>query len=186
MVAIGAGLGRATTRAGDGIPRCGSARRLLIRSSRSWVTIDNQPRLTFFGQIDCRSRSGPQANRRERRATKVVTRPIVFRDGQVVRKRVEIVRSHIRLTSRLSRGRRAKRGGSCKRRTCRRGLEALVRPHGFASATSACMASRGKTFALTRSTAPGFGMTTSQQTRLDHRLRFRVFDGETALWFEQR
>src|SRR5215470_13999685 len=52
VVAIGTGLRRTATRPGDGVPRCYPARRLLIRASRSWVAIDDEPRSTFFGQID--------------------------------------------------------------------------------------------------------------------------------------
>src|SRR5262245_7312888 len=64
VVAIGTGLRRTATRPGDGVPRCYPARRLLIRASRSWVAIDDEPRSTFFGQIDLQPGSSPQADRR--------------------------------------------------------------------------------------------------------------------------
>src|SRR5215475_3972229 len=101
VVAIGTGLRRTTTCPGDGVPRCYPTRRLLIRASRSWVAIDDEPRSTFFGQIDHHPGSSPQRNRRKHRPTKVVTRSIVFRDGQVLWKRVKIVSSHMWLTSNI-------------------------------------------------------------------------------------
>src|SRR5215813_3510546 len=95
VVAIGTGLRRTATRPGDGVPRCYPAGRLLIRASRSWVAIDDEPRSTFFGQIDDQPRSSPQADPWEHRPTKAITRSIVFRDGQVLGKRVKIISSHI-------------------------------------------------------------------------------------------
>src|SRR5262245_53979274 len=95
VVAIGARLGRAAACPGDGIPRFAAARRLLIGTSRSWVAKDNQPSVTLRGQIDRESGRRFQPNRWEHRPTKVITRSIVFRDGQVLRKGVEIVCSHI-------------------------------------------------------------------------------------------
>ena len=52
LVAIGAGLGRTPTGAGDGVPRRFPTKRCLIWSPGSRVTIDNQPRLTLFGKIN--------------------------------------------------------------------------------------------------------------------------------------
>src|SRR5215470_16652944 len=100
VVLIGTGLRRTTACPGDGVPCCRPARRLLIRASRSWVAIDDEPRSTFsrstfFGQIDQQPGSSPQADRREHRPTKVITRSIVFRDGQVLWKRVKVVSSHM-------------------------------------------------------------------------------------------
>src|SRR5262245_58447374 len=98
VVAIGTGLRRTTTRPRDGVPRCRPARRLLIRASRTWVAIDDEPRSTFLGQIDHQPGSSHQANRREHRPAKVITRSIVFRDAQVLWQRVKIVSSHMWLT----------------------------------------------------------------------------------------
>src|SRR5262245_44692995 len=98
VVAIGTGLRRATTRPRDGVPRCYPGRRLLCRASRAWVALDDAPRSTFFGQIALQPGSTPQADRREQRPTKVITRSIVFRDRQVLGKRVKIVSSHRWLT----------------------------------------------------------------------------------------
>src|SRR5215472_15358685 len=94
VVPIGTALRRTTTCPGDGVPRCRPAGRLLIRASRSWVAIDDEPQSTFFGQIDQQPGSSPQADRREHRPTKVITRSIVLRDGQVLWKRVKVVSSH--------------------------------------------------------------------------------------------
>src|SRR5215471_5099141 len=102
VVAIGTGLRCTATCPGDGVPRCYPARRLFIRASRSWVAIDDEPRSTFFGQIDLQPGSSPQADRREHRPTKVITRSIVFRDRQVLGKRVKIVSSHRWLTREFS------------------------------------------------------------------------------------
>src|SRR5262247_3136892 len=101
VVPIGTGLRRTTTCPGDGVPRCQAPGRLLIGAPRSWVAINDQPRSTFLGQIDHQLGSSPQRNRREHQPTKVVTRSIVFRDGQVVWKRVKIVSSHMWPTSNI-------------------------------------------------------------------------------------
>src|SRR5262249_51316953 len=75
VVPIGTGLRRTTTCPGDGVPRCRPTRRLLIRASRTWVAIDDEPRSTFLGQIDHQPGSSPQANRWEHRPAKLITRP---------------------------------------------------------------------------------------------------------------
>src|SRR5262249_1411151 len=60
VVPIGTGLRRTTTCPGDGVPRCRPAERLLIRTSRSWVAIDDEPRSTFLGQTDHQPGRSPQ------------------------------------------------------------------------------------------------------------------------------
>src|SRR5262245_17166416 len=95
MVAIGTGLRRTPSRPGNSVPCRHSAGRVLIRASRSWVAIDDQPRSAFLGQIDDRPGGGDQANRRERRSTKVITRAVVFGGGQIAGKGVEIVSPHV-------------------------------------------------------------------------------------------
>jgi len=94
VIPVGTGLRRTTACPGDRVPRCRSAQRLLIRSPGSWVAVDDEPRSTFLGQIDRRPGSRPQANRREHRPTKAITRSVVLRDGQVLGERIEIVSSH--------------------------------------------------------------------------------------------
>src|SRR4029434_4001944 len=93
VVAIGTGLWRTPTGPGNGVPGCHPARRFLTRTSRSRVAIDDEPRSTFFGQIDYQTGRSLQTNRWDHRATKVITRAIVFRDGQVLGERVKIISS---------------------------------------------------------------------------------------------
>src|SRR5262245_38892296 len=101
VITVGAGLRRTTACPGDGVPLCRSAQGLSIRPPRSWVAIYDEPRSTFLGQIDHRPGSRPQADRREHRPTKVITRSVVLRDGQVLGERVEIVSSHRWLGTRV-------------------------------------------------------------------------------------
>src|SRR4029453_674263 len=94
VVAIGTGLWRTSTGPGNSVPGCHPAGRFLTRTSRSRVAIDDEPRSTFFGQIDYQTGSSLQANRWDHQASKVITRAIVFRNGQVLGKRVKIIISH--------------------------------------------------------------------------------------------